>query len=409
MSLLAAALEPGAGLPGILSMKREEAVSKKAKLDADYPIFADFDSGWGGWYVTGEAFGELPTVGANWNSLSDRPDPARPSIAHSGLISKRLQGVIRSPSFTIEHPHIYYHLAGENAEVRLIVDGYTMIEFHQLLFGGLKFQVSTRGEFGWHHQSGDLKKYLGHRAYIEVIDHGDGYVAIDEIRFSNENAAPAKVNSICSDILSESVQSPIELANRYGDRWEQVLARWHLGTISADEVEWLAWGIETGWVPLGTIDGKNVDQWLEACHAEQAKVAERLPEPIHVPAMTDGPGENERIFIRGNHRLLGDEAPRQMLQAIVGREAVESSGSGRLELARCLVDSENPLTSRVVVNRLWQHLIGRGIVASVDNFGTWAIAQAIPNCWTTWRRNSSRTIGRSSDRFVQWCLARRIN
>jgi hypothetical protein len=45
------------------------------------------------------------------------------------------------------------------------------------------------------------------------------------------------------------------------------------------------------------------------------------------------------------------------------------SGSGRLQLADRIADANNPLTSRVMVNRVWHHLIGRGIVASVDNFG----------------------------------------
>ena len=50
--------------------------------------------------------------------------------------------------------------------------------------------------------------------------------------------------------------------------------------------------------------------------------------------------------------------------------APEQTGSGRLQLADALADPEkNPLLSRVIVNRVWHHLFGRGIVKSVDNFG----------------------------------------
>jgi hypothetical protein len=74
------------------------------------------------------------------------------------------------------------------------------------------------------------------------------------------------------------------------------------------------------------------------------------------------------VFIRGNHKSLGPVAPRALLSAIdVPR--VEYQGSGRLQLARQIADRSNPLTSRVIVNRLWHHMFGRGIVASVDNFG----------------------------------------
>jgi hypothetical protein len=52
-----------------------------------------------------------------------------------------------------------------------------------------------------------------------------------------------------------------------------------------------------------------------------------------------------------------------------GSDPIESEGSGRLELGKRLTDPTNPLLARVIVNRTWHHLLGRGIVASVDDFG----------------------------------------
>jgi hypothetical protein len=64
-------------------------------------------------------------------------------------------------------------------------------------------------------------------------------------------------------------------------------------------------------------------------------------------------------------------APRRMLQAISGNNQPKfgDSGSGRLELAERLLSPSNPFPARVMANRIWHHLFGRGIVASVDNFG----------------------------------------
>jgi hypothetical protein len=100
------------------------------------------------------------------------------------------------------------------------------------------------------------------------------------------------------------------------------------------------------------------------------ELAKSVPEPVHVIAMADGSGENERVFIRGNYKTLGDEVPRQFFTALGGTpEEAIGHQSGRLAIARQIADPANPLTSRVMVNRVWHHLFGRGIVASVDNFG----------------------------------------
>lgn len=81
---------------------------------------------------------------------------------------------------------------------------------------------------------------------------------------------------------------------------------------------------------------------------------------------------NSPLFIRGDVDRPSDRIPRSIPEFLPGMEAVKipSSTSGREELAAWMTDPKNPLTARVIVNRVWHWLHGQGLVTSVDNFGT---------------------------------------
>ena len=96
-------------------------------------------------------------------------------------------------------------------------------------------------------------------------------------------------------------------------------------------------------------------------------------EPVHVMAPRDGKPADLRVHIRGSHRSLGEEAPRGFLQIISREESypkIASNESGRLELAEWIASPENPLTARVMANRIWQGHFGAGLVATSSNFGS---------------------------------------
>jgi hypothetical protein len=81
--------------------------------------------------------------------------------------------------------------------------------------------------------------------------------------------------------------------------------------------------------------------------------------------------EDTEVRIRGEAERLGPLVPRGFLTTfeVPGAPKVNPQQSGRLELAQWLTNPRNPLTPRVIVNRVWQHLFGQGIVSTVDNFG----------------------------------------
>jgi len=94
-------------------------------------------------------------------------------------------------------------------------------------------------------------------------------------------------------------------------------------------------------------------------------------EPADLMTMADAPQpHNERVFIRGNPGNRGEEAPRQFLPCLAGDKLRPfTDGSGRLELARSIASRDNPLTARVLVNRVWLNFFGAGLVRTPSDFG----------------------------------------
>ncbi|MEX0742148.1 MAG: DUF1553 domain-containing protein, partial [Phycisphaeraceae bacterium] len=97
------------------------------------------------------------------------------------------------------------------------------------------------------------------------------------------------------------------------------------------------------------------------------------PESRKAYAVTDKPkGEigDAHVHVAGNQHRKGARAPRGFLSVITPEQPeIPGDQSGRLQLAEWLVSEENPLTPRVMVNRIWHWHFGKGIVATTDNFG----------------------------------------
>ncbi len=321
--------------------------------------FADFQS----WFPGGPAFDLQVNSGGNWRVAGKEIEFLPAGVAHSGWFAAGLQGTLRSPTFTLTHTNIHLRLAGSGGQVRLIISRYGLREFNPLLFEKTMFDVNTDGQFVWHSITSDLQRHIGRPAYFEIIDGGNGYVAIDQIAFSNNSQPPSATPLLESARAGESFAGQ---AQHIEAATHRALDSWLDNAQNTNSFALLSWLSQKG-----LLDWGDARREITAIADRLEKSSEGLPNPMRVLAMTDGSVEETRVFIRGDLKTRGAPVDRRFLEAVAGTAPlVITKGSGRVELAEAMLAENNPFLYRVIVNRVWAHLFGRGLVATVDNFGT---------------------------------------
>ncbi len=270
--------------------------------------------------------------------------------------SDKLTGTLMSPSFRPSKKYIHVRLAGTK---------FSPVREHPSLLGVTIFAtgrypkaVSGDGDGILKWKTITLLEEIGQVCNLEIADRRtDGHIVVDKIVFSDSKTPPLDPpdSRVLAMLAGPNLQSADDLAAAY----ERLFAQ------SPD----LAWkpgeSLETDAALLPDADRARFDK----LRGERTSLEAALPsEPFGMLAAEDNP-HNIRISVRGNHLDPGDEAPRGFLRVLAGDRAQNLHGSGRLELADALFRSDNPLTARVMVNRIWQHHFGEGLIRTVDNFG----------------------------------------
>ena len=361
-----------------LAEVREKLAELAAKADPNHPenekrgdvVFEDFaKQSYEGWTVEGQAFGSAPASAIPPNQpLAAYADE---SIANSfGQGTNRLVGSLTTPKFRMPKLYVHIRMAGnpdrtrfpKNAQLRVTLDA-----------DGHKSQTFTSVQGGvWQWVTRRMTKEIGRICYFEIVDRSrQGHIAVDKIVFSDseEPPWPAPDPRVVELLGRTGLSSLDELAGSYAKLYQEVSA----GTNSDSGTHALFAALS----PPGSAEdtaspllpGEQRDR-LATLRQRRRTIADEIPESAFGMISKDENPRNVAVHLRGNHQTLGEEAPRRFLQVIAGEDQQPyRNGSGRLQFAEVMTGADNPLAARVMVNRIWRHHFGVGIVATTDNFG----------------------------------------
>ena len=270
---------------------------------------------------------------------------------------------LRTPDVTLTAGSLWYLVRGPvrayaNVASHLIIQG----PLHGALLREFK---DDRNQWRWVEHP--LAAYRGQRVHTEFSPIGPAPLAIAMV--VQADAKP----ELPSALTVPALNLPEAQLAAWRDGLLAALDEMDSGRVSpaaAPLADWLVQNLDR-FCPPGSPARQQLAAAAKPALARRAELVARIqPITATAPAMLDGSGVDEFLLVRGQPRNPAGATPRRFLEALAGTESPKfATGSGRLELAQQIVDPANPFTARVIVNRVWHHLFGRGLVPSVDNLG----------------------------------------
>ena len=310
-----------------------------------------------------------------------------PAGRYTHVVSDKLNGTIRSPWLTKRHKYLSVRfLAGGLGMLRTVLDSCVLGE-----------NPDTWPEY-FAETTEQWKRFLTgrdtvHQYYLELATKSDNPRWPERDGFEKEMDAelresPRSWFGIVSAVTHDCTESPkegldhmvrlladgepqteAEVAREYRSVLRDAVEAFRDQRTADSDVEWLNWALDTALFDNRAAEETRLAQLTREHRAVEATIA---PPRVVVGMADQGPGFDFPVLLGGEFANKGDAAPRGYLRVLAeadGENHFQTAGSGRLELADAIASADNPLTARVMVNRIWLHLFGQGIVPTPDDFG----------------------------------------
>jgi mono/diheme cytochrome c family protein len=280
-------------------------------------------------------------------SLTEKSLRIHPSGYISNSLTQKDRAVLFTDRFKCEGGTLWFRIAGNGGvKAKYVVQNYPRTG---TIHKAVDLKDAKDEKLGW--RSLDLEFWKGDEIFLLLATAAD---------MPAEHKADSPSWFILNDaiITKDTTAPPTPAASKASPR--QLISAWQSNTLTDADAEALDALIQSKKLSLD-----SVAPLLQLYRELESK----LPMPTRVPGVIEADAKDAPLFTRGDHKQPAELVPRRFLEAL-DPKPFATKQSGRLELAEHMADMQNnPLTARVIVNRVWHHVFGRGIVASVDNFG----------------------------------------
>ncbi len=392
-----------------------EEFAKESQERADFNskqfvTYADFrENDVPGWSVGGQAMTEPVSRNGDF-IVQTEGDNVLQSILPAGRythsLSSKLNGTLRSPVLPVGKKYISFQVLGQRSSAVRLVSNNCQLNY-------ANYRALTSPELTWVTFSPpeDRESLRTYAELMTMFDNpkfpdqlsalgGDGgnyklpwdkaaenprsYFGVTRVVLHDNPETPkpsvSHLQVLFERGLGEQIPQTKELSLkailiRYEHRMSDAIYALSVDEATEDDVRWLDAMLRRELI------GNKVNQ-IPACFnpktrrcdsliQEYRKIEAELSLPRVAVGFGDGgPGIAQPVFMRGDCTRPGEVVPRRYLEVLSKSvEPFTSTGSGRLELADRIASPNNPLTARVMINRIWHHLFGTGIVRTVDDFG----------------------------------------
>jgi hypothetical protein len=327
------------------------------------------------WYFEGKGIANKTTGPGEFSVAAEGDNLLTglyPAGVYSHLLSSKDPARLTTEDVKLEDKYqIWMRVQGDgSAQTRYVVQDYPR--------NGVVFPTASIGP-KWHWQKFDVAYWQGDDIHLELATGRDAPLLVngsnrswfgisETLILPADKPGPPEPLSQQTGFyryaIAKMPKSTEEVIAAYWQGLAESVERWRDGRCDDIDAYWLGAALESQQL----FNSVAADETLADLVREYRRIEAEIKIPIRVPGLDETVGRQQELYVRGNHKQLGAKVPRRFLQA-VDATPYPTDQSGRLQLAEDLLRADNPLTYRVIVNRVWHHLFGRGLVLTTDNFG----------------------------------------